>query len=143
MDAQRIVNGQFVRPEKRAFSRQLRREMTPEERCLWQQLRGKKAGGFKFRRQQVIDGYIADFSCAEAGLVVELDGGIHNLQARFDQQRDAVLAARGLTVVRLPNERINNDLARTVDELMTLCQTLCAPMMGKTTPPQARNTDEE
>ena len=53
-------------------ARQLRRDMTPAESILWKHLRNRRFGGSKFRRQQPIDWYIADFFCAEARLIVEL-----------------------------------------------------------------------
>jgi very-short-patch-repair endonuclease len=68
-----IIPGQTVTKEKLERSRQLRREMTPAEKILWQELRGNKLG-VHFRRQQVIAGFIVDFYCHKAGLVIELDG---------------------------------------------------------------------
>ena len=117
-----VVAGQFVKEEKRDFARQLRREMTPAERKLWSALRGRKLTGFKFRRQQVIDGFIADFYCPEVGLVLELDGLIHDAQAEHDAHRDRVLADRRLTVVRIPNRRIEIEFDRVLDEIEAACR---------------------
>src|SRR5262249_49155261 len=64
-----IVRGQPVTAEKLQRAKELRCEMTPEERIVWEHVRGNRLG-FKFRRQQVIHGYIADFYCHEAALVV-------------------------------------------------------------------------
>ena len=55
-------------------ARQLRRDMTPAETILWKHLRNRRFGGVKFRRQQPIDYYIADFFCPAARLIIELDG---------------------------------------------------------------------
>ena len=62
---------------KKERAHQFRREITPSEAALWQALRANRLGGLHFRRQQIIDGFIADFYCHAAGLVVELDGSVH------------------------------------------------------------------
>ncbi|MEQ8179985.1 MAG: DUF559 domain-containing protein, partial [Amphiplicatus sp.] len=55
----------------------LRKNMPPAEKRLWSFIRRQQLGGFKFRRQHTIGPYVADFACAEAKLVIELDGGQH------------------------------------------------------------------
>ena len=70
-------------------ARRLRNESTDAERPLWQHLRRKQLDGFRFRRQVSIAGYIADFVCLEARLIVELDGGQHQDQVAYDARRDA------------------------------------------------------
>ena len=64
---------------KHEFARRLRREQTDVERKLWYALRDRRLGGWKFRRQQPVGSYIADFICFEAKLIVELDGSQHAL----------------------------------------------------------------
>ncbi len=59
------------------FARALRRTATPQEAQLWTYLRDRRLAGLKFHRQHPLLGYIADFYCAERGLVVELDGVVH------------------------------------------------------------------
>ena len=59
------------------LARELRQNQTPAEAKLWQALRGGKLDGHKFRRQHVIDRYIADFACEKLILAIELDGGVH------------------------------------------------------------------
>jgi very-short-patch-repair endonuclease len=73
MPAKNIIPGQKVSRKKLQRSRELRREMTPAEKLLWQELRANKLGTH-FRRQQVIAGFIVDFYCHKADLVVEVDG---------------------------------------------------------------------
>ena len=119
-----VVVGQFVSEEKREFARQLRREMTPQEHALWAAVRGRKLGGFKFRRQQPIDGYVADFYCAETGVVVELDGAVHDDQAEYDTNRDRVIAERRLTVLRFRNDRIDSGLPAVLAEIEAVCRRL-------------------
>jgi very-short-patch-repair endonuclease len=100
----RITSGQNVHPDKLAFAKQLRREMTPAERRLWKALRRNALDGFHFRRQQVIDGYIADFYCDAAKLAIELDGGVHQEQSQYDESRDKAIAGIGVRVLRISNE---------------------------------------
>ena len=113
----RIVRGQRVDPAKVKRAKELRREMTEEERMLWQYLRDNRLLGMHFRRQQVIDGFIVDFYCHAAGLVIEVDGEIHQEQVEYDQRRDRVLSARGLRVLRIPNEDIRQDMAGVLQRL--------------------------
>ena len=68
-------------------AKELRRDMTPAEKILWQELRANKLG-VHFRRQQVIEGFIVDFYCHKAALVVEVDGDIHDLQQEEDARRE-------------------------------------------------------
>ncbi len=98
--------------EARPSRPKLRREGTPTEGMLWEALRDRRLGGLKFRRQHPLGRYIADFYCAEARLVLELDGAVHEdkRQADYDQMRDAELAGRGLHVLRLRNEDVEKNL---------------------------------
>jgi very-short-patch-repair endonuclease len=70
MPVKNVIPGQHVTKEKLQRSRELRREMTPAEKLLWQEVRANKLG-VRFRRQQVIQGFIVDFYCHQAGLVIE------------------------------------------------------------------------
>src|SRR5438270_8057 len=79
VDRSRIVAARHA-PEKRERARQLRRTMTPAETALWNHLRAGRLDSVHFRRQQIIDGFIADFYCHAAGLVIEVDGDIHAAQ---------------------------------------------------------------
>ena len=83
--------------------------MTKEERHLWYDF--LKEYPVKFLRQKVLGNYIVDFYCAKAKLVVELDGSQHfvdeNLQK--DAQRTEFLENYGLTVIRIPNNEVNNN----------------------------------
>ena len=105
MPVKNIYPGQKVNPEKINRARTLRRNMTPAEKVLWQELRGNKLGSH-FRRQQVIAGFIVDFYCHSAGLVIELDGEIHQEQQEYDARRDKILGNMGLHVVRFSNDEV-------------------------------------
>lgn len=91
---------------------QLRREITDAEKLLWSVLRNRQLFGMKFRRQHAIDGYVADFYCHEARLIVELDGGQHNRDANAlkDAERGAFLKARGHTILRFWNNEVRENL---------------------------------
>ena len=95
---------------KKERAKQFRQAMTPAEAALWQHLRTNKLDGLHFRRQQIINGLIADFYCHEAGLVVEVDGTIHDMQADADAERDRILSARGLRVLRFSNSQVLQEL---------------------------------
>ena len=109
-----IVRGQIVQPVVLEAARAMRREMTPEEILLWERLRDSKLGA-KFRRQQVISGFVADFYCHAAGLIVEVDGSQHSPEV--DAERDAVLNAHSLRQLRFPNRVVRDDLDRVVAEI--------------------------
>ena len=90
---------------KRKFAHKLRTDMTDAEHTLWSYLRRKQIGGLRFRRQQPIGPYIADFYCPAAKLVVELDGGQHTERARrqYDEARTRWLESEGFHVLRIAN----------------------------------------
>jgi very-short-patch-repair endonuclease len=93
----------------------MRRNMTPAEQALWQQLRNNKLDGFHFRRQQVIDGFIVDFYCHTAGLAVEVDGDAHD--TLYDMDRDLILRQRGIRVIRFRNEQIFDEMERVLSAI--------------------------
>jgi len=107
----RITNGQPVEEAKKELSRQMRHAPTPSETLAWSLLRGRQILGLKFRRQQVILGFIVDFFCAEEKLVLEIDGSCHDpLAAKVsDDERTAVLAQMDLRVVRIRNEELSKE----------------------------------
>ena len=88
------------------FAKQLRKEMTKEERHLWYDF--LRTYPVRFTRQKVLGRYIADFYSAEAKLVIELDGSQHyeDINAEKDAERTAFLEGYGLTVIRIPNNEV-------------------------------------
>ena len=91
------------------FAKQLRKEMTKEERKLWYDfLRNYPV---RFSRQKVLGKYIADFYSAEAKLVIELDGSQHydDINIEKDTARTVFLKGYGLTVIRIPNNEVSNN----------------------------------
>ena len=121
MPARNVVIGQYVNPDKVVRAKELRREMTPEESLVWERVRANRLNGLRFRRQQVIDGFIADFYCHAAALVVEIDGPVHEDRAGYDAGRDRVFKARGLRVLRITNEEVRTDLDGVVRKIAVAC----------------------
>jgi very-short-patch-repair endonuclease len=101
------------------FSRQLRSNQTATEQLLWQAIRKKQLHGAQFYRQKPIAGYIADFYCAKAKLVIELDGGVHNASdaQEYDAIRDSVMVSLGLTVLRFSNTEVENSLPYVLEQI--------------------------
>ena len=98
-------------PQLVAYARELRKNMTKEERHLWYDyLRDHPA---RFQRQKILGRYIADFYSARAKLVIELDGSQHyeDAGARYDTDRTRYLEQYGITVIRIPNNAVNENLA--------------------------------
>ena len=116
-----IVRGQKINPGQLERAKALRTGMTAAEKILWKKLRSNRLGGFHFRRQQPVFGYIADFYCDRAGLVVEVDGGIHQGQLEYDRERDAVLRAGGLVVLRFTNDAVLHNVGQVLDAILEAC----------------------
>jgi len=104
---------------KHDFARKLRREQTNVERKLWFALRNRQFDGFKFRRQQPVGPYIADFVCFEARLIVELDGDQHGSGKGIahDEARTRLLQAEGFQVLRFPNHQVNGNFDSVLDAI--------------------------
>jgi very-short-patch-repair endonuclease len=117
----KIVIGQRVEGVKVARAKQLRRQMTAQERVLWQYLRANRCLGLQFRRQQVIDGFIADFYCQATGLVIEVDGAVHDQQQEYDAERDRILSGRDLCILRLTNDEIDRDIEDVLRRIQAIC----------------------
>jgi very-short-patch-repair endonuclease len=102
-------------------ARRLRNESTDVERRLWHFLRRQQLAGYKFRRQYPLAGYIADFVCVPARLVVELDGGQHLDALAYDQRRTEALQREGYRVLRFWNDDV---LLRTEDVMAEIFRVL-------------------
>jgi very-short-patch-repair endonuclease len=101
------------------FARDLRKTSTDAERRLWSRLRGERLGGHVFCRQHPLAGYIADFYCHAARLVVELDGGQHYEPdaVAHDQRRTEAMEREGIRVIRFSDYDAMKDtdaVARTI-----------------------------
>jgi very-short-patch-repair endonuclease len=96
--------------------RELRKNQTPEEELLWNELRNRKLNGIKFFRQHPITYgfyksylfFVADFYCAEHKFIIELDGKYHEHQKEKDQSREEAIKEKGLRVLRIKNEEMKS-----------------------------------
>ena len=111
-----IIPGQRVTKEKLERARQLRRDITPAEKILWKELRADKLGAH-FRRQQIIAGFIVDFYCHRATLVVEVDGDVHDLQQEEDARREKALSELELRTIRFRNDEVVRKLSALVGKI--------------------------
>ena len=116
MPIKNIIPGQRVAKEKLQRAKELRHNMTPAEKILWNELRANKLS-IHFRRQQVVAGFIVDFYCHKAALVVEVDGDVHDLQKEEDAKREGVLKELGLRVVRFNNDEVMRELSLVVGKI--------------------------
>ena len=90
----------------RSHAKQLRRELTPEEKRFWYLLRSRRFADYKFRRQHPVGHYIVDFACCEARLAIELDGGQHQERQGYDARRTAWLNQKGWHIIRFWNNEL-------------------------------------
>jgi very-short-patch-repair endonuclease len=97
----------------------MRGEPTAPEALLWTHLRNRGLGDVRWRPQYAVGGYILDFYCPSAKLVIELDGSQHDLSdaVEYDRLRSEYLAARGCTVIRFQNHEVMNDTASVLERI--------------------------
>ena len=108
-----------VNPELLSRARELRRPMTRAEQILWSRLRDRQLGGFKFRRQYPVGPFLPDFYCAQARLVVEVDGDVHATQQERDAARTAWFNERGYRVIRFPNDEVYHQLEAVLEAILS------------------------
>ncbi len=101
------------------FAKLHRSEPTKEEEKVWELIRNRKIQDTKFRRQHIIDQFIADFVCLELNLIIEIDGLIHSLEDNLisDEARTIKLNELGFEVVRFTNDEVNNDIETVISNL--------------------------
>ena len=107
-------------------SRDLRKKQTPAELAFWEEVKDKNFFGFKFLRQHPLfyeyyekkKFFIADFYCAELGLIIEIDGGIHEQQVDYDRIRTEIIEAQHeFKVIRIKNEEVLNNIHKVIINL--------------------------
>jgi len=104
--------------EKHLIAKILRMNFTNTERLLWKYLRAKQMNGCKFRRQEPIGSYIVDFVCHKKRLVIEVDGGQHNIEREKDNERDKWLKEQGYKVLRFWNNEVLANTAGVLEVIM-------------------------
>jgi very-short-patch-repair endonuclease len=135
----RIVIPPEVRRKMIEIAREFRKEPTPGEKILWGSLRGRKLNGIKFRRQQPIGYFVADFYSSEYRFVVEVDGPIHESQKEADAARQEILEILGLTVLRIKTETVEQSLPTALTKIreaitaieLDQMRSLPSPLMGE------------
>ncbi len=119
MGKENTVTGQMISPVMLKRAKELRRNITPAERRLWDKLRANRLDGWHFRRQQIIGRFIVDFYCHKADLIIEVDGPIHKIQKTEDAERTKALVGKGLKMLRFSNREVMNDMnlvLKTIEE---------------------------
>jgi very-short-patch-repair endonuclease len=96
----------------------MRANPTDAEQHLWYRLRRKQIGNARFRRQFPIGHFIVDFVCLPARLIVEVDGGHHDVQAAADDERTAWLEAEGFDVIRFWNNDVLGNTDGVVERIL-------------------------
>ncbi len=103
-----------------------KQNLTDAEVFLWKNLKEKQLDGYEFRRQHIIDQFIADFVCLEKQLIVQVDGGYHSLPENHisDEQSTQILNELGFEVIRFSNEEIINDIEGVLHKITTVLNSL-------------------
>lgn len=111
----------YYNPKLKERARQLRKNMTPSERKLWQHLKGKQMMGYDFDRQRPIDQFIVDFYCKALKLAIEVDGSIHDTveAQRYDEARQLRLESLGVHVLRFRNQQIQTQINQVLQTIQT------------------------
>jgi very-short-patch-repair endonuclease len=102
---------------KRELAKQFRKSMTPSEKLIWNKLRDRRLLGYRFRRQQVILGFIVDFYCHELKFVIEIDGQIHKQQKDYDHEREMILLKNNISVLRITNREVETQMPSVIDTI--------------------------
>jgi len=111
-------------------ARELRKEATLAEKILWNHLRNRQLGGYKFRRQSPMGRVIADFYCAETKLIIEIDGDIHDFQIEADKQRTQEIENHGYRVIRFRNEEVEKNIRLVLNSILEACKSP-SPVIGR------------
>ncbi|AXQ28405.1 endonuclease domain-containing protein [Solimonas sp. K1W22B-7] len=109
--------GERVSVKLRTYAKDLRAHQTEAEQRLWYHLRANRFFGIKFKRQVPQGPYIADFISLEHRLVIELDGGQHNDNEAYDNQRDQWFVAEGFTVLRFWNHEVMQQTEAVLEQI--------------------------
>jgi len=104
--------------EMKFRARELRKEPTIAEQTLWYTLRRKGLNGYRFHRQYVMGSYIVDFVCWKKRLVIEIDGGQHIENSKYDDARTTYLKSRGFRVLRYWNNDVLNKTEYVLENIL-------------------------
>ena len=104
-------------PQLKDCAKALRKAGNFSEVVFWKQVRNKEFWKLDFDRQRVIGNYIVDFYVKSLGLVIEIDGEIHNEQEEYDAKREDYLISLGIKIFRISKLRVLHDLDNVMCEL--------------------------
>ncbi|MDQ2864432.1 MAG: DUF559 domain-containing protein, partial [Bacteroidota bacterium] len=126
------------------FARENRKNKTPAENLLWQNIRNRKVADAKFRRQHAIGGFIVDFVCLEFTLVIEIDGDYHEEieQKKYDDLRTEYLKENGFDEIRFTNDEIVNNISEVLTKIKTALRQ-SSPLPGREPVPTDREVRGE
>ena len=106
-----------IYPELAKAAKKMRGNPTEAESVIWSRLSGTQLG-YKFRRQHIIDRFVVDFFCLEKSLVVEIDGDIHDLTRKRDEERERMLKILGCRVMRFTNRQVKDDIESVIRRII-------------------------
>jgi very-short-patch-repair endonuclease len=121
-----LGRGKIDKAMLKQYARELRKNSTDAERRLWYFLRANRLG-FKFKRQVPIKGFIVDFVCHEKRLIIELDGGQHQMNQEYDAQRTTKLSQCGFQVLRFWNA----DVLRETNTVLEVIYNTLSPTLSR------------
>lgn len=113
----------------RDYARESRANPTTPENRLWNAVRGRQLGGFKFRREHKMAGVRPDFFCPAVGLIVEVDGHTH--EAAEDAARDTSLRELGFTTLRFSNTDLIENVEGVCLRILAVAQSLPPRVWGR------------
>ena len=125
------VRGRKKKRQMLGNAKALRSNQTEVEKRLWYHLRAHRFMGLKFKRQKPMGRYIVDFVCVERRLIIELDGGQHAEQVRYDRQRDIWLCSQGYTVLRFWNNDVMQQLQGVLQQIRNALSPSPSPARGR------------
>ena len=103
-----------------ARASKMRREPTEPEKRLWRSLSNSQLGGYKFRRQAVVENKICDFFCPQKNIAVEVDGDSHS--TAYDERRDTILARSGAHVIHVSNEDVMMNIEGVLEFILRMLE---------------------
>ena len=99
------------------FAKHLRKNQAPAEKLIWDGVRNRRCGGYKFRRQVPIERYVVDFLCIAKKLIVEIDGLSHEGREQYDAMRTQHLERLGYHVIRFSNADVYDDVDAVIEAI--------------------------
>jgi len=114
----------FNKPQQIYIRKILRQQPVTCERILWNKIRDRRLGGYKFKRQFSVNNYVVDFYCAELKLVIEIDGATHSTddEIKYDKVRQEYLEKQGLLVKRYLNIDVKENLELVLENILEVCK---------------------